>query len=75
MLFKTFFVQMAGMPTLQTALLSSDQARALFFHMSVIQALFGGLVTGKMGEGTVGAGLKHSVVLLAIGYLALKFLM
>jgi hypothetical protein len=33
------------------------------------------LVTGKMGEGTVGAGLKHSVVLLAIGYLALKFLM
>jgi flagellar protein FlaJ len=43
--------------------------------MSVIQALFSGLVTGKMGEGTVGAGLKHSVVLLATGYLALKFLM
>jgi len=75
MLFKTFFVQMAGMPALQTALLSPDQARTLFFHMSVIQALFSGLVTGKMGEGTVSAGLKHSVILLAAGYLALKFLM
>ncbi len=74
-LFKTFFVQMAGMPTLQAALLSPAQARSLFFHISMVQALFGGLVTGKMGEGTVGAGLKHSVILLAAGYLALKFLM
>ncbi len=75
MLFKTFFVQMAGMPGLQAAMLSPVQARSLFFHMSIVQALFGGLVTGKMGEGTVGAGLKHSVILLSAGYLALKFLM
>jgi flagellar protein FlaJ len=75
MLFKTFFVQMAEGPVMQTALLTKDQARTLFFHMNVIQALFSGLVTGKMGEGTVSAGLKHSVVLLVIGYLALKFLM
>jgi len=75
MLFKTFFVQMAELPMLQAALLSREQARTLFFHMSVIQALFSGLVAGKMGEGTVSAGLKHSVVLLVAGYLALKFLM
>jgi len=75
MLFKTFFVQMVELPALQTALLSPEQARALFFHMSLIQALFSGLVAGKMGEGTVSAGLKHSVVLLVAGYLALKFLM
>jgi flagellar protein FlaJ len=75
MLFKTFFLQMAQMPGLQTSLLSSTEARTLFFHMSVIQALFSGLVAGKMGEGTVSAGLKHSVILLAAGYLALKFLM
>jgi len=75
MLFRTFFLQMAELPTLQAALLSTTEARTLFFHMSVIQALFGGLVAGKMGEGTVSAGLKHSVILLMIGYLALKFLM
>jgi len=75
MLFKTFFVQMAELPMLQAALLSPEQARTLFFHMSVIQALFSGLVAGKMGEGTMSAGLKHSVVLLVAGYLALKFLM
>jgi len=66
---------MVELPMWQTALLSSAQARTLFFHMSVIQALFSGLIAGKMGEGTVSAGLKHSVVLLVVGYLALKFLM
>jgi len=75
MLFKTFFLQMAELPGLQAALLSSAEARTLFFHMSVVQALFSGLVAGKMGEGTVSAGLKHSVILLVAGYLALKFLM
>jgi len=74
MLFKTFFVQMAELPALNSALLSNDEARRLFFHMSIVQALFSGLVAGKMGEGTVSAGLKHSVVLLVAGYAALKFL-
>jgi len=74
MLFKTFFMQMAELPTLNSALLSTDEARRLFFHMSVVQALFSGLVAGKMGEGTVSAGLKHSVILLVSGYIALKFL-
>jgi flagellar protein FlaJ len=73
MLFKAFFVQISGMPSLNSGVLSSDEARRLFFHMSVIQALFGGLVAGKMGEGTMSGGLKHSVILLAVGYIALKF--
>jgi len=74
MLFKTFFVQMSGLSVVQFALITPDEARRIFFHMSTVQALFGGLVAGKMGEGTVSAGLKHSVVLLVSGYLALKFL-
>lgn len=36
----------------------------LFFHMTIIQASIGGLVAGKMGEGSTVAGLKHVVVLL-----------
>jgi flagellar protein FlaJ len=74
MLFKTFFVQMVDVSAMNTALLSNEEARKLFFHMSIVQALFSGLVAGKMGEGTISAGLKHSVIMLIAGYIALKFL-
>ena len=74
MLFKTFFVQMSELSITQLTVLTSDEARRIFFHMSAIQAFFGGLMAGKMGEGTVGAGLKHSVILLTCGYLILKFM-
>jgi flagellar protein FlaJ len=74
MLFKTFFIQMGELSVLKFALLSPEETRRLFFHMSFLQALFGGLVAGKMGEGTMSAGLKHSVVLLVVGYLSFKFL-
>ncbi|MGD8506603.1 MAG: type II secretion system F family protein [Candidatus Bathyarchaeota archaeon] len=73
MLFKTFFIQMGELSVLQFALLSPEETRRLFFHMSFMQALFGGLVAGKMGEGTMSGGLKHSVILLLAGYLSLKF--
>jgi flagellar protein FlaJ len=52
--------------------MSPEDIRRLFFHMTVVQAFFGGLVAGKMGEGTINAGLKHSLVLMLCGYLALK---
>ncbi|UCH69856.1 MAG: type II secretion system F family protein [Candidatus Bathyarchaeota archaeon] len=71
---KTLFAQATEFIAFRSTALTFDQARTLFFHMSVIEAFFGGLVAGKMGEGTVSAGLKHSVVLLTAGYLALKFL-
>lgn len=74
MLFKTFFIQMSGLSVVRVALLTTDEARRIFFHMSTTQALFGGLVAGKMAEGTVSAGLKHSVILLVVGYLAFKVL-
>ena len=73
MLFKSFFVDIVEFEISQFELMASDEARSIFFHMSSIQAFFGGLVAGKMGEGTVGGGLKHSVILLTCGYLAFKF--
>ena len=73
MLFKSFFVDMADIPTSQFELMAPEEARKIFFHMSGIQAFFGGIVAGKMGEGTVGGGLKHSVILLICGYLTFKF--
>jgi len=76
MLFKSFFVRMSEgeLSAAQLAMMKPEEARRVFFHMSSIQAFFGGLMAGKMGEGTVGAGLKHSVILLTCGYLVLKFI-
>lgn len=73
LLFKTFFVEMSGSPIIGFSALTSEEAWRLFFHMSIIQAFFGGMVSGKMGEGTISAGLKHSVILMISGYVALRF--
>ncbi len=72
LLFKTFFIEMEESPVIGFSALASEEAWRIFFHMSIIQAFFGGVVAGKMGEGMVSAGLKHSVILMASGYLALK---
>jgi flagellar protein FlaJ len=75
MLFNSFFVRMSEFSTAEfTAIMTPGEARRVFFHMSTIQAFFGGLMAGKMGEGTVGAGLKHSLILLTCGYLVIKFM-
>jgi flagellar protein FlaJ len=73
-LLKSFFVDITDFELSQFEMMPADEAKSLFFRMSSIQAFFGGLVAGKMGEGTVGGGLKHSVILLVIGYFAFKFI-
>jgi flagellar protein FlaJ len=40
----------------------------LFFHSSLVQAVFSGLLAGQMGEGSVRNGAKHATVLLAVAY-------
>jgi flagellar protein FlaJ len=46
----------------------------LFFHASLVQALFSGLLAGQMGEGSVKNGAKHATVLLTIAYGVFLFL-
>lgn len=41
----------------------------VMFHMTLIQGLLGGLVAGKMGEGSVAAGLKHSLILMSVAFI------
>lgn len=48
--------------------------KTLFFHALVIQGVCCGLVTAKISEGTVLAGLKHSVIFVVIGIIAYRFL-
>lgn len=39
---------------------------SLFFYMSVVQAIFSGLVAGQIGENSVTAGVKHSLIMVSI---------
>jgi flagellar protein FlaJ len=43
--------------------------------MTMLQAFFGGLAAGKMGEGDITSGLKHSIILLTCGYLIFKIML
>ncbi len=50
--------------------LTEEDFRTLLLHVSLIEAFFAGLISGQMGEGSVAAGLKHSIVLVGITLLA-----
>jgi flagellar protein FlaJ len=61
----------------QFAVSDADLAKynMLFFHALVIQGFFAGIVTGKMSEGKVVAGLKHSVLFIVVAVIAYTLLM
>ena len=41
----------------------------LFFNADVIQGVCSGLIAGVMGEGSLLSGMKHSTIMLTVGYL------
>ncbi len=47
--------------------------KRIFSHAAMIQGFFSGLVAGQMGEGDVMAGIKYSVIMLAIAWLTFRF--
>lgn len=50
---------------------SSSIIKNSFFILVLVEALFTGLVVGKLSEGSIKAGIKHSVILLVITFFAL----
>lgn len=44
--------------------ISIEDIKRYFYHISLIEAVVSGLISGKMGEGTMFAGLKHVAILL-----------
>lgn len=44
----------------------------MFFHGALIQGFTSGLIAGTMGEGSILSGLKHSIIMVTIGYLLFK---
>jgi len=70
-LLKSFFLPIlsmraivSGMQSMFKISITSEQIRTYFYHISLLEALISGLVSGKMGEGTIFAGLKHVAILL-----------
>jgi len=47
--------------------------RGWFKNLAYIQAVFSGLIIGKLTEGNLRAGIKHVAVLFGLGYLAVTF--
>jgi flagellar protein FlaJ len=47
--------------------------KRLFSHAAMIQGFFSGLVAGQMGEGDAVAGVKYSVLMLAIAWVTFRF--
>jgi flagellar protein FlaJ len=63
-------IQGVGMEMLGGAGLSDIDFERGFFHMIILNALFGGLIVGQITEGEIKHGLKHSAILIALSYVA-----
>ncbi|MCK4714961.1 MAG: hypothetical protein KAT35_05260, partial [Candidatus Aenigmarchaeota archaeon] len=57
-----------GVPTMGGGAAPDMFPPEIFINFIVIQGFFAGLATGKMAEGSLIAGIKHSIVLTVIGY-------
>jgi flagellar protein FlaJ len=47
---------------------------SLFFTILIIQALFMGLISGQLGENSIIAGMKHSLIMLAAVFIIFMFM-
>jgi flagellar protein FlaJ len=53
--------------------LTADVFSEMFRNLVIIQGVFAGLAIGKMAEGTLIGGVKHSFVLIVLGYTVFAF--
>ncbi|SFM25563.1 type II secretion system F family protein [Methanolobus profundi] len=63
-------IQGVGMEMLGGAGLSDIDFERGFFHMIILNALFGGLIIGQITEGEIKHGFKHSAILIILSYIA-----
>jgi flagellar protein FlaJ len=82
LLIRTFFGELKSIQSLLAeggglflgGAMELPQIEMVLSQLSILEGLFGGLVAGKMGEGSIGSGLKHSMILMASGFVAFFFL-
>ncbi len=51
-----------------------DKITAVFLYMAMIEAIFAGLVGGKMATGYIKDGLKHAILLMLVCFITFVFL-
>ena len=75
-LVRSFFAPLQGLPQILSPISIGGIAdlKDFFYRTMLISALLGGLMAGKIGERRVAGGLKHSIVLMILGYLIFYFL-
>jgi len=81
LLIRTFFSELKSIQALVAeggalflgGVVELSQIELVLSQLSILEGLFGGLVAGKMGEGSIGAGLKHSMILMASGFMVFFF--
>jgi len=75
-LFTTFFAQISNLQSTGApfgANVAPITYYLWFYHLSLIEAVFGGLVVGKIASGSAIGGLKHVLVLLLISFITFTF--
>jgi flagellar protein FlaJ len=78
LILKSFLLPSFGTMQMSPSLMGGEEEKApvmpmelytrTFVNFILVQGFFAGLATGKMAEGSLIAGLKHSIVLIVIGY-------
>jgi len=63
--FKPLSTFAVGVPFLRGTL-TSDIYEVIFYYVSLLESIFGGLIVGKMRAGKISRGLLHSIILVGI---------
>lgn len=82
LLIRTLFSELKSIQSLVTeggglflgSAVDLQQIELVLSQLTILEGLFGGLVAGKIGEGSIGAGLKHSLILMTSGFMTFFFL-
>ena len=53
---------------------NTDGYYLLFFHVTLVQGLFSGIIAGQLGEGNATDGLKHATLLITVTYVVFLLL-
>ncbi len=64
-LLNQFFYPMVGMgSSIFSPQADYETYRRIFYYMAALQALFSGIIAGKLGEGETAAGFKHAIIMI-----------
>lgn len=74
-LYQNFFMSVPGGSRFIVLKSSPEAFKGIVTDLSTIEAIVGGIIAGKLGEGSIYSGLKHVVILLIMSLLVSTFLL